>query len=423
MVFIIILLLFFSAFFSFAETALLSLNKAQLKQLLKTERKQGKRIAILKNSMDQVISIILIGSNFFNTLSSAIATALAIDLIGPQGALWATLIMFILIILFGEIIPKNIAALYPKEASLLSAPILTVLLFVFKPIAFLFSLLQKGINKIEGALWKNKDPIITEEELKTLIALGDKEGTLELGEKDMLYNIFELNDLRAKDIMRHRSLIKTCNINASLHQSIEAFEKSGYSRLVVIEDSIDAINAIQGILHFKDLLFFDSAQDFSVKSIMRKPLFIPESKSVISLLSTFKKEKQNFAVIVDEHGSNQGIITMDDILKAVFGRITDEHNSEGKNAEERIQIIKTNQFLIPGELSIDDFNRIFKQNFSSEAFESIGGFLLEEFGYLPQAGEFLKRNNCILAVDAQSQRRIKTIKLTILKTTKNYNSK
>ena len=423
MVFIIILLLFFSAFFSFAETALLSLNKAQLKQLLKTERKQGKRIAILKNSMDQVISIILIGSNFFNTLSSAIATALAIDLIGPQGALWATLIMFILIILFGEIIPKNIAALYPKEASLLSAPILTVLLFVFKPIAFLFSLLQKGINKIEGALWKNKDPIITEEELKTLIALGDKEGTLELGEKDMLYNIFELNDLRAKDIMRHRSLIKTCNINASLHQSIEAFEKSGYSRLVVIEDSIDAINAIQGILHFKDLLFFDSAQDFSVKSIMRKPLFIPESKSVISLLSTFKKEKQNFAVIVDEHGSNQGIITMDDILKAVFGRITDEHNSDGKNAEERIQIIKTNQFLIPGELSIDDFNRIFKQNFSSEAFESIGGFLLEEFGYLPQAGEFLKRNNCILAVDAQSQRRIKTIKLTILKTTKNYNSK
>jgi len=414
MVFIIILLLFFSAFFSFAETALLSLNKAQLKQLLKTERKQGKRIAILKNSMDQVISIILIGSNFFNTLSSAIATALAIDLIGPQGALWATLIMFILIILFGEIIPKNIAALYPKEASLLSAPILTVLLFVFKPIAFLFSLLQKGINKIEGALWKNKDPIITEEELKTLIALGDKEGTLELGEKDMLYNIFELNDLRAKDIMRHRSLIKTCNINASLHQSIEAFEKSGYSRLVVIEDSIDAINAIQGILHFKDLLFFDSAQDFSVKSIMRKPLFIPESKSVISLLSTFKKEKQNFAVIVDEHGSNQGIITMDDILKAVFGRITDEHNSEGKNAEERIQIIKTNQFLIPGELSIDDFNRIFKQNFSSEAFESIGGFLLEEFGYLPQAGEFLKRNNCILAVDAQSQRRIKMIKLTIL---------
>lgn len=414
MVFIIILLLFFSAFFSFAETALLSLNKAQLKQLLKTERKQGKRIAILKNSMDQVISIILIGSNFFNTLSSAIATALAIDLIGPQGALWATLIMFILIILFGEIIPKNIAALYPKEASLLSAPILTVLLFVFKPIAFLFSLLQKGINKIEGALWKNKDPIITEEELKTLIALGDKEGTLELGEKDMLYNIFELNDLRAKDIMRHRSLIKTCNINASLHQSIEAFEKSGYSRLVVIEDSIDAINAIQGILHFKDLLFFDSAQDFSVKSIMRKPLFIPESKSVISLLSTFKKEKQNFAVIVDEHGSNQGIITMDDILKAVFGRITDEHNSEGKNAEERIQIIKTNQFLIPGELSIDDFNRIFKQNFSSEAFESIGGFLLEEFGYLPQAGEILKRNNCIFTVEAQNQRRIKTIKLTVL---------
>jgi putative hemolysin len=414
MVFIIILLLFFSAFFSFAETALLSLNKAQLKQLLKTERKQGKRIAILKNSMDQVISIILIGSNFFNTLSSAIATALAIDLIGPQGALWATLIMFILIILFGEIIPKNIAALYPKEASLLSAPILTVLLFVFKPIAFLFSLLQKGINKIEGALWKNKDPIITEEELKTLIALGDKEGTLELGEKDMLYNIFELNDLRAKDIMRHRSLIKTCNINASLHQSIEAFEKSGYSRLVVIEDSIDAINAIQGILHFKDLLFFDSAQDFSVKSIMRKPLFIPESKSVISLLSTFKKEKQNFAVIVDEHGSNQGIITMDDILKAVFGRITDEHNSDGKNAEERIQIIKTNQFLIPGELSIDDFNRIFKQNFSSEAFESIGGFLLEEFGYLPQAGEILKRNNCIFTVEAQNQRRIKTIKLTVL---------
>ena len=414
MVFIIILLLFFIAFFSFAETALLSLTKVQLKQLLLTEKKKGKRIADLKNSIDQVISIILIGTNFLNTLASALATVYAIRLVGSHGTVWATLVMLILIILFGEIIPKNIAALYPKEASLLSAPILTVLLFVFKPIVFLFSLLQKGINKIEGALWKNKEPIITEEELKTLIALGDKEGTLEKGEKEMLYNIFELNDLRAKDIMKHRSLVKTCNINASLHQSIEAFEKSGYSRLVVIEDSIDAINAIQGILHFKDLLFFDSAQGFSVKSIMRKPFFIPESKSVISLLSAFKKEKQNFAVLVDEHGSNQGIITMDDILKAVFGRITDEHNTEGKNAEERIQIIKTNQFLIPGELSIDDFNRIFNQSFSSDSFESMGGFLLEAFGYLPQTGEILKRNNCIFTVEAQNQRRIKTIKLTVL---------
>lgn len=414
MIFVIIGLLFCSAFFSFAEAALLSLNKIQVKQILLKNKKQGKRIASLKNAMDQVIIIILIGTNVFNTLASAIATVFSISIMGPQGVLWATLGMLFVIILFGEIIPKNIAALYPVKASILSAKILSLLLIIFYPIIYLFSGLQKLIQRAEKKLWKNEVPLVTEEELKTLIALGDKEGTLELGEKEMLYNIFELNDLRAKDIMRHRSLVKTCEINDTLLSVIKIFEESAYSRLVVIEDSNDKLNTIHGILHFKDVLFFDSTQKFSVKAIMRKALFIPETKSIVSLLGLFKKEKQNFAIVVSEHGSNQGIITMDDILKAVFGRIIDEHNTEDKKLEERIQIIKTNQFLIPGELLIEDFNRIFNQSFSSDSFESMGGFLLEAFGYLPQTGEILKRNNCIFTVEAQNQRRIKTIKLTVL---------
>ena len=146
---------------------------------------------------------------------------------------------------------------------------------------------------------------------------------------------------------------------------------------------------------------------------MRKAVFIPEAKSIASLLTVFKKEKQSFAIIVNEHGSNQGIITKDDILKAVFGRITDEHNME-KKPEERIQIVKTNQFLIPGDIKIDDFNRIFKQNIHSDSFETLGGYLLEEFGYLPNTGEFLKRKNCVFAVELQNQRRIKRIRFTIL---------
>ena len=272
-----------------------------------------------------------------------------------------------------------------------------------------FSHLQSLIITLEKVIWKEATPLITEDELKTLIDLGDTEGTLELGEKEMLYNIFEFSDLKVKNIMKHRSLIRGIPLNSDYEKVIASFTNSGYSRLAVYEDTMDSI---LGIVHFKDVLF-NKSDSFSLKSILRSVPFIPETKSVVSLLSLFKKEKQNFAVVVDEHGSNHGIITMDDILRAVFGRITDEYNVQDKPAEERITILSPTQFIIPGDLYLNDVNQIFNIYLVSEDFDTLGGWLLEQFGYLPVPEESLQKNKIMFTVEEQSQRRIKSIRLTL----------
>lgn len=407
---LLLLLLSASAFFSASETSLTSISRITVKKILKEKRKGSKTVSFLKSKMDSVLTIILIGNNFVNTLASATATALAISIYGEKGAGIATISMTIVLILFGEILPKTIATRKAAEtACAVSIPLNTIRV-VLKPIEWLFSHLQKLIQRAEKIIWKSSVPLITEDELKTLIDLGDKEGTLESGEKEMLHNIFEFSDLRARDIMRHRSLIRGISVKADYDQTISAFTSSGYSRLTVYEENLDSI---VGILHFKDVLF-TKTNPFNVKTVMRTVPFVPETKSVVSLLTLFKKEKQNFAIVVDEHGSNHGIITMSDILKAVFGRITDEYSLADIPAEERISILSPTQFLIPGDLHLNEINQIFTLQLYSDDFDTLGGWLLEQFGYLPASGESIQRNKLIFTVEELSQRRIRSIKLTTL---------
>ncbi len=407
---LLLLLLSASAFFSASETSLTSISRITLKKILKEKRKGSKTVSFLKSKMDSVLTIILIGNNFVNTLASAMATALAISLYGEKGAGIATISMTIVLILFGEILPKTIASRKASEtACAVSIPLNTIRV-VFKPIEWLFSHLQKLIQRAEKIIWKSSVPLITEDELKTLIDLGDKEGTLESGEKEMLHNIFEFSDLRVRDIMRHRSLIRGISVKADYDQTISAFTSSGYSRLTVYEENLDSI---VGILHFKDVLF-TKTNPFNVKTVMRTVPFVPETKSVVSLLALFKKEKQNFAIVVDEHGSNHGIITMSDILKAVFGRITDEYSLADIPAEERISILSPTQFLIPGDLHLNEINQIFTLQLYSDDFDTLGGWLLEQFGYLPASGESIQKSKLIFTVEELSQRRIRSITLTTL---------
>lgn len=406
---LLIILLAASSFFSSSETALTSITRIMLKRIVKERRKGAKLVNLLKNKMDSVLTIILIGNNFVNTLASATATALAISLYGEKGAGIAAAVMTIAIILFGEILPKTIAYRKPVEIACLTAPLLYVFRIIMKPFERLFSHLQKLINKTEKAIWKTSLPLITEDELKTLIDLGDSEGTLESGEKEMLHNIFEFSDLKVRDIMKHRSLIRGIPANADYEAVISAFKSSGYSRLTVHEENLDNII---GIIHFKDVLF-NKAKLFNLKNIIRPVPFVPETKSVVSLLALFKKEKQNFAIVVDEHGSNHGIITMNDILKAVFGRITDEYSLIDVPAEERIKILSPNQFLIPGDLYLNEVNQIFTLQLQSEDFDTFGGWLLEQFGYLPTSGESIQKNKLIFTVEELSQRRIRSIRLSM----------
>ena len=346
-----------SAFFSSSETAFLSLSKIKMRQMLKENKKAATPVAKLKQNTDNLLTLILVGNNFVNTFASSLATSVALGFFGESGVGIATAVMTVLIIIFGEILPKSFAANNPEKLSIFLAKPLSLLKIILKPITFIFSAFSKMISKFVETFQKNPLPSVTEEELKTLIEVGDEEGTLEDGEKEMLYKIFEFTDLRVRDILRHRSFVKAIDSKANYKETLSKFIESGYSRLPVFKDDLETI---LGTIHYKDVLYFSGSKlNFTAEKIVRKALFIPETISVVTLLMRFRTEKHTFAVVVSEHGNVEGIVTTDDVLKAVFGRITDEYNSKTIKPEERIRVTGKREFLIPGDMFLNDVNRIF----------------------------------------------------------------
>ena len=405
----LVFLVVMSAFFSSSETAFLSLSKIKMRQMLKENKKAAAPVVKLKQNTDNLLTLILVGNNFVNTFASSLATSVALGFFGESGVGIATAVMTVLIIIFGEILPKSFAANNPEKLSIFLAKPLSLLKIILKPITFIFSAFSKMISKFVETFQKNPLPSVTEEELKTLIEVGDEEGTLEDGEKEMLYKIFEFTDLRVRDILRHRSFVKAIDSKANYEETLSKFIESGYSRLPVFKDDLETI---LGTIHYKDVLYFSGSKlNFTAEKIVRKALFIPETISVVTLLMRFRTEKHTFAVVVSEHGNVEGIVTTDDVLKAVFGRITDEYNSKTIKPEERIRVTGKREFLIPGDMSLNDVNRIFSTDLESEDFDSLGGWLLEQFGYLPENGEKLKIGSTTFTVEDVGSRRIQSIRM------------
>lgn len=405
----LVFLVVMSAFFSSSETAFLSLSKIKMRQMLKENKKAATPVAKLKQNTDNLLTLILVGNNFVNTFASSLATSVALGFFGESGVGIATAVMTVLIIIFGEILPKSFAANNPEKLSIFLAKPLSLLKIILKPITFIFSAFSKMISKFVETFQKNPLPSVTEEELKTLIEVGDEEGTLEDGEKEMLYKIFEFTDLRVRDILRHRSFVKAIDSKSNYEETLSKFIESGYSRLPVFKDDLETI---LGTIHYKDVLYFSGSKlNFTAEKIVRKALFIPETISVVTLLMRFRTEKHTFAVVVSEHGNVEGIVTTDDVLKAVFGRITDEYNSKTIKPEERIRVTGKREFLIPGDMFLNDVNRIFSTDFESEDFDSLGGWLLEQFGYLPENGEKLKIGSTTFTVEDVGSRRIQSIRM------------
>lgn len=405
----LVFLVVMSAFFSSSETAFLSLSKIKMRQMLKENKKAATPVAKLKQNTDNLLTLILVGNNFVNTFASSLATSVALGFFGESGVGIATAVMTVLIIIFGEILPKSFAANNPEKLSIFLAKPLSLLKIILKPITFIFSAFSKMISKFVETFQKNPLPSVTEEELKTLIEVGDEEGTLEDGEKEMLYKIFEFTDLRVRDILRHRSFVKAIDSKANYEETLSKFIESGYSRLPVFKDDLETI---LGTIHYKDVLYFSGSKlNFTAEKIVRKALFIPETISVVTLLMRFRTEKHTFAVVVSEHGNVEGIVTTDDVLKAVFGRITDEYNSKTIKPEERIRVTGKREFLIPGDMFLNDINRIFSTDLESEDFDSLGGWLLEQFGYLPENGEKLKIGSTTFTVEDVGSRRIQSIRM------------
>lgn len=408
-VIVLIVLVAFSAVFSSSETALLSVSNIQLRQMLKKKEPKARRIAYLKKNMPEVLTAILIGNNFVNSLSSSLAAALAVSILGDRGNAAAAACMTFIIIVFGEVLPKTIAASNGVRTAACFADFLFLVRRVLFPLVWIFLKAVQALSPILNKIKHSESGRLTEGELKTLFEVGGKEGTLQSGEKELLHRIFEFTDLRLRDIARPRALVKTVSADSSYKEAVRAVAESGYSRLPVCASSFDEV---RGLIHFKDILFYaGSKKDFSLGDIMHSVLFVPETQTALSLLHTFKTEKQNFAVVVDEHGSNFGIVTMDDILKAVFGRIIDEYNGVNKAPEDRIAVVGPSEFIVPGDMLLSDVNNIFGLQLASQEYDTLAGWLLEQFGYLPETSEHVLRFGLLFTVEEQRRRRIQRIRI------------
>lgn len=410
---LIIFLLAVGAFFSMTETAFTSLSRIKVRQLQKEKARHADLIAKLRSNLDELIATVLIGTNFVNTFNSAVTTAFAVKVFGAEYVSAATAVILFLVIIFVEIVPKTFAAINTETAVKNTAIPVYLIKAVLYPVVKTFCLFTRFIDFAEKKIFKSKRVLVTEDELKTLIEVGEKEGTLEQSERKMLERLFEFSDLNVHSIMRHRSLVKYISTESSLDEVIAIFQTTGYSRIPVYENDVENI---VGVLHFKSVLFasplITASKDF-IKICMAEPAFVPETMSAIDLLKKFKKEKINFAVAVNEYGGMAGIVTLDDILSEVFGRITDEHGTVEVSPEDKITVIGTNEFIVPGDMKLDDLNDVLNINLSSETFDTLGGWLLEQFDELPPVGKTHKKNGVLYIVEDQSQRRIQTVRIKL----------
>ena len=405
---ILIILIILVGFFTSSETAYLSLPKLKVRSMVEERKPYAKIIAKLKSNMDKLLTTVLIGTNFLNSLASAIATALAIEFLGAKGSAIAPFATAFFITVFGQIMPKTVASLYPENMASFSSVPLSILEKIFFPIIWLFERLSHCVVFFVEKLIKNDGSIVTEEELKTLIDVGSNEGTIEKDESELLNKIIKFNNLSINDVMKHRSVVSMKMDR--LRYQIE-FLKSGFSTLTVYSGYKENV---VGVLNYKKLLFDSHKEDLEkgyAQRNMSQVMFVPGTLSLFEVLQKFRHDEHKFAVVLDEQGQTQGIITIEDIMKLVFKNMSDENSYDDKPAEDKIEPVSYNTFIVQGDMKIEDVNEILGLKLESEEMNTVGGWLLEQFGYLPSEQNVFVKDNNVFTVEEVFQRRIRKIKI------------
>ncbi len=317
----IVILVMFSAYFSATETAFTSLNRIKVKNLAADGNKSAERVLKLSDNYDNLLSTILIGNNIVNIAVTAIATTMFIRLYGSAGPTVATVVMTLVVLVFGEITPKSVAKEYSENFSAFSAPLIRVLVVLLTPVNFIFACWKKLILKI---LKVNKEPNITEEELKTMVEEAETEGSIEADQRELIQNAIEFKDLTAEEVMTPRTEIVGLEIDASEEEVADLFRDSGFSRILIYEDDLDKI---QGVLNQKDFHNYIRGTGRTVSDFVKPVVFVAESMRIATLLKKMQSLKTHMSVVVDEYGGTQGLVTMEDIIEELVGEIYDEHDA------------------------------------------------------------------------------------------------
>ena len=400
---VLIILLFGSAFFSSAETSLTTVNKIKMRSLAEEGNKKAKMVIKITDDSSRMLSAILIGNNIVNLSASALTTTIAYNLGGSAVAI-ATGIITVLILIFGEITPKTIATINADKIALSYAYPIHFIMVVLTPVSIVVNALSRVILLMLRVDPDAKLNTMTENELRTIVDVSHEDGVIEEEEKEMIYNVFDLGDAKAKDVMVPRVNVTFADVESSYEELLDIFREDKFTRLPVFEETTD--NVI-GTINMKDLLLYENTKDFHIRDILREAYFTHEHKSISELLVEMRQAALNIAIVLDEYGETAGLITLEDILEEIVGEIHDEYD---ENEEEFFKQINEYEFIVEGSMNLDDINDRVELNLESEDYDSLGGYIIEQLDRLPdEKDEIVIENGVRMVVDSLDKNRIEKV--------------
>ena len=394
---ILIILLFFSGFFSSAETSLTTVNKIRMRSLAEEGNKRAKKVIVITEDSGKMLSAILIGNNIVNLSASSITTSIAY-MFGGSAVAAATGIITLLILIFGEISPKTLATIHSEKLALMYAYPIAFLMKITTPFIFIVNSLSRVVLFILRVDPNAKPDAMTESELRTIVDVSHEDGVIESEEKEMIYNVFDMGDAKAKDVMVPRVHMTFADVNSTYEELINIFREDKFTRLPVYEETTD--NVI-GTINMKDLLLFDNKKEFHIRDILREAYFTYEYKSISELLVEMREASFNIAIVLDEYGETAGLITLEDLLEEIVGEIRDEYD---ENEEDDFKEINRFEYVVEGSTNLDDLND------EPEDYDSLGGFIIERLDRLPELNDEVTTIDGIrLVVESLDKNRVEKV--------------
>ncbi len=419
---VLIILILLNAYFAATEIAFISLNDAKIEKNAKEGNKKAKQILKMLKTPSKFLATIQIGITLAGFLSSAFASDAFADKLAPIlnnlipsislevwrgiSILLITIILSFFTLVFGELVPKRLAMKYYEKISYATIGVIRAISIITAPFVKLLTFSTNIVSKLFG-VGEAEEEVVTEEEIKMMIAEGEEKGTIERGEKQLLNNVFEFNDIIVSEIMTPRTDMYAIDINKNLREMLDEIDEFKYSRIPVYNESIDDI---EGVLFVKDILKpLKDNEEIDIRKIIREPYFIPESKDIDELFKEMQQNKVQMAIVIDEYGGTAGLITMEDIIEELVGNIFDEYDEE----ELDIKKIDENTYIVNGMITSYELKKIFDVELPEGDYETLSGYLLDKLGRIPEEDEHpvIEDENLTYRVEEIEDRRIKYVKV------------
>ena len=398
----LIVLVALSAFFSATETAYMSLNRVRIKNMANDGDRRARRVMKLLDSYDRLLATVLIGNNIVNISSASIATVLFVSFFKNNGATVSTVVMTVVVLIFGEITPKSLAKEAADSFALKVSGPVTVLNTLFFPLSFLLIHLKSAVSRL---IRVEKSGGITEDELLTLVDEAEQDGGIDSGEKELFHNVIEFTDLDAGDILTPRIDVVAIDIEETPAALQKLFEETGFSRIPVYRETIDNI---VGVVNEKDFHRHLRGTENTIESILQPALFIPPSVKISELLKQLQQKKVHIAVVVDEFGGTEGIVTIEDIVEELVGEIWDEHDTVTAGMRK----IGENTFAVPASTELSEFFERFGVEEETDV-STVNGWVTAHIGKIPAVGDTFDFENLTVTVTATDEQRASEIKVTV----------